>query len=155
MISCVKNWNFNHLFLCFFCCLETSVSTHKRSFKIHVTLQLSMEMKVQNKQNAVATLHAKWNDPRITFSTSAWFFFSKINNMIAYCRNVPRNTHLCIIAKPSANPANLAHRQLNPFNPVITKVKWKLNQKVKTNYFQFLCFHLLPPLDINAEVKWT
>ena len=86
--------------------------------------------------------------------------------MIAYCRNVPRNTHLCIIAEPSANPANLAHRQLNPFHEmqpirsnfsssVLLKLNLKLNQKVKTNYFQFLCFHLLSPLDINAEVKWT
>ena len=93
-------------------------------------------MKVQNKQNAVATFHAKWNDPRITFSTSAWFFFSNINNMIAYCRNVPRNTHLCIIAKPFANPANLAHRQLYPFHEMqpiksnfSSSVLLKLNEK--------------------------
>ena len=112
-------------FLCFFCCLETLVSTHKRPLKTHVTLQLSMEMKVQNKQHVVATFHAKWNDPRITFSTSVWFFFSKINNMIAYCRNVPRNTHLCIIAKPFANPANLAHRQLYPFHEM---------QPIKSNF---------------------
>ena len=64
-------------FLCFFCCLETLVSTHKRPLKIHVTLQLSMEMKVQNKQHVVATFHAKWNDPRITFSTSGWFLYQK------------------------------------------------------------------------------
>ena len=55
-------------------------------------------------------------------------------------RNVPRYTHLCIVAEPSANPANLAHRQLYPFHEMqpiksnftfITKVTLKLNQKVK------------------------
>ena len=60
--------------------------------------------------------------------------------MIEYCRNVPRYKHLCIVAEPSANPANLAHRQLYPFHEMqpiksnftfITKVTLKLNQKVK------------------------
>ena len=48
--------------------------------------------------------------------------------MIVYCRNVPRKTHLCIIAKPSANPANLAHRQLYPFHEM---------QPIKSNFSSY------------------
>ena len=45
--------------------------------------------------------------------------------MIVYCRNVLRYTHLCIVAEQSANPANLAHRQLYPFHEM---------QPIKSNF---------------------
>ena len=48
--------------------------------------------------------------------------------MIAYCRNVPRKTYLCIVAKLSANPANLAHRQLYLFHDM---------QPIKSNFSSY------------------